>query len=114
MQHYSGQRDRNFNAARGHGFPNGRGYCSTFPGGVVLPLVDVAVASNFMTPVPPDPSARFATSLVIMPAPTTNGLINPLRMTLSHHCRPFTLLPVYLLMIAGTRTQVLLTTSLMT
>jgi len=30
---HSGQRDCNFNAARGHGFPNGRGYRSTFPGG---------------------------------------------------------------------------------
>jgi hypothetical protein len=81
---------------------------------VVLPLADVAVASSFMAPVPPDPSARFATSLAIMPTPATNGLINLLKLTLSHHCRPFTPLPVSLLMIAGTQTQVLITTSLMT
>jgi len=29
---HSGQRDYSFNAARGSGFPNGRGYRSTFPG----------------------------------------------------------------------------------
>jgi hypothetical protein len=30
---HSGQRDRSFNVARGRGFPNGRGYRSTLPGG---------------------------------------------------------------------------------
>lgn len=52
---------------------------------VVPPLADVDVASNFMAPVPLDPSARFATNLAIMPALATNALIKLLKMNLSLH-----------------------------
>jgi hypothetical protein len=81
---------------------------------VVPSLADVAEVSSLIAPVPPDPSARFVTSLAITPTPATNDLINHPRMILGLHCRPFTHLSIYLRMIAGTRTQVLLTTSLMT
>jgi hypothetical protein len=82
---------------------------------VVVPHVaDVAVVSIFMVLVHPDPSARFATNLVIMPALVTNALIKLLRMNLNLHCKPFTPLPIYLLMRAGTQIQEPLTTSLMT
>jgi hypothetical protein len=81
---------------------------------VVPPMANVVVVSIFMVLVQPDPSTRFATNLVIMPALVTNALIKLLRMNLSLHCRPFTPFPVYLLMRAGTRIQEPLTTSLMT
>jgi hypothetical protein len=81
---------------------------------VVPPLADVVVVIIFMVLVHPDPSARFTTNLVIMPALITNALIKLLKMNLSLLCRPFTPLPIYLLMRAGTQIQEPLTTSLMT
>jgi hypothetical protein len=81
---------------------------------VAPPLADVVVVSIFMVLVHPDPSARFATNLVIMLALVTNALIKLLGMNLNLHCRPFTHLPLSLLMRAGTRIQEPLTTSLMT
>lgn len=111
---HSSQCDRSFNAADGRGFPNGRGYRSTFPGGRGFSFGRRGRGKQSHGASYADPSARFVTSLAIMPTPTTNDLINRLRMILNLHCRPFTPLPIYLLMIVGTRTQVLLTTSLMT